>query len=606
MQQSSERGSDGSVDAGRGADAGAGAKKHFVGTVWFWILMVIASIVAICAVAVLADAAVYFNKVHYGVSVYGVDLGGKSKGDASGSITGLVDATQKSPITLKSGDKTWTLLPGDVGTSVDVNGAVSRAMAVTRDNNFAVDVVNRFKLFFDPRDLPLAGIVDQAKLDAWVAGIANDLHQAPSNASLAIKDGAVQVIEGINGQDVDEAALREQLQSLLVSLHTSTVEIPVVVKEPAVKSADNLVAQRQAETMLGSAITLTSHGKSWTLTPAQIASFMYFQTDYQNGVPTLTPRILEGALSNFVGGLAADVNVAPVSASIVSGGGKPKVIAAVTGEALDVAATVKALEAVASQPTGRTLEVTRTVTKPNFSTAEAQAATFNDRLSSYTTRYACPVNRATNVRITTKYATDVFLAPGQQYNFDRQIGPRTEARGYKLAPGITGPNTLEDVLGGGICQVSTTMFNAVFDAGLKVTERHNHSIFINHYPKGRDATVTGGGKNLRFVNDTAHYIWIRGTSDGTTTTISIWGTSDGRKVTSSVGNFYNVQNPSTVTVSDPTLPKGATKVIDAGQTGRQLKTTRVVTAANGAVLHNDTWISTWPMYPKQVAVGTKV
>ena len=106
------------------------------------------------------------------------------------------------------------------------------------------------------------------------------------------------------------------------------------------------------------------------------------------------------------------------------------------------------------------------------------------------------------MRITTQYATNVLLAPGQAYDFDRQIGPRTEARGYKLAPGIVGPNTLEDVLGGGICQVSTTMFNAVFFAGLKVTERHNHSIYISHYPKGRDATVTAGGKNLRFVNDT--------------------------------------------------------------------------------------------------------
>jgi vancomycin resistance protein YoaR len=149
------------------------------------------------------------------------------------------------------------------------------------------------------------------------------------------------------------------------------------------------------------------------------------------------------------------------------------------------------------------------------------------------------------------------------------------------------------------------MFNAAFFAGLKVTERHNHSIFINHYPLGRDATVTAGGKNLRFVNDTDHYIWIRGTSDGITTTISIYGTSDGRKVTYNVGSFYSVKSPTTVTVQDPTLPVGQKKNIDSGQTGRKLKTTRVVTLPNGTVLHRNTWISTWPMYPKQVAVGTK-
>ena len=157
-----------------------------------------------------------------------------------------------------------------------------------------------------------------------------------------------------------------------------------------------------------------------------------------------------------------------------------------------------------------------------------------------------------------------MLAPGQEYNFDKQIGPRTPARGYQLAPGITGPNTLDDVLGGGICQVSTTMFNAVFFAGLKVTERHNHSIFINHYPLGRDATVTGGGKNLRFVNDTGHYVWIEGSSDGITTTITIYGTNDGRKVEYSVGDFTNVRAKTTVKILDPNLRTGKTTVFDPG------------------------------------------
>jgi vancomycin resistance protein YoaR len=581
------------------------SKKRFVGTIWFWIVMAIGAIVAICAIAAVADAAVYFSKVHYGVSVYGVNLAGQTRGDARGSLSRLVNASRTSPITLKSGDKTWTLLPDDVGTAVDVNGAVDRAMAVTRENNLAVDIVNRFELFFDPRDLPLAGVVDQAKLDAFVSSIATELHVTPSNAMLAIENATVKVIADRDGQDVDQAALRNQLQPLLVSLHNATVEVPLVVTKAAVQVHDNQAAQEQVQTMLGSPITLTNHDKSWTLTPAQIASFVDIRMENRNGVPTLAPSINEGELQLYLQSLAPDVKVDPVNASIVSGGGKPKVIAAVTGEALDVTATAKALEAIALEPAGRTLEVTRTVTEPDFTTAEAQAESFNDKLSSYTTKYACPANRATNVRITTQYATDVFLAPGQEYNFDRQIGPRTAARGYKLAPGIVGPNTLEDVLGGGICQVSTTTFNAVFEAGLKVTERHNHSIYINHYPKGRDATVTGGGKNLRFVNDTAHYIWIRGSSDGTTTTITIYGTSDGRKVTSTVGNFYNVKGIGTVTVNDPTMPVGTTKVLDPGQVGRQLKTTRLVVAANGTVLHNDTWISTWQMFPKQVAVGTK-
>ena len=149
------------------------------------------------------------------------------------------------------------------------------------------------------------------------------------------------------------------------------------------------------------------------------------------------------------------------------------------------------------------------------------------------------------------------------------------------------------------------MFNAVGNAGLQITERHNHSLFINHYPLGRDATVTGGGKNLRFKNDTDHYIWIRGSSTGVKTTIIIYGTDDGRKghVTWTVGSFYGVQAMTKVNVADPLMRYGRTSLVQAGQTGRSLKTTRVVTR-NGEVIHNDVWISYWPMYPQTVAVGT--
>jgi len=559
--------------------------------------------VVACAIAVLVDSLLYTDEVHAGVSVYGVDLGGMTKGQATAALARLADSA--GPVTLSSGDKTWPVTPQDAGTTMDVQTAVAQALAVSREGNFFEDVYTRFRLYFESRDLPLNGTVDRAKIDTVLSGIAKELHVTPINAGLAVQSSTVQVIEGLNGQDADTSALGRQMESLFVTLRSATLEVPIVVKEPVVQAADNRAAQEQAQTMIGSSITLTNHERRWTFTPKQLASYLGFRSEGQNGVPTLVPYLSEGRMQLFLRSLAPDVKIDPVDAGFESDGTNVRVIPGINGETLDITATAKALNATALEPTGRTVEVAVTSTDPDFSTAEAEAEHFDDRLSSYTTKYVCPPNRATNVRITTKYATNVFLAPGQQYNFDRQIGARTEARGYKLAPGIVGPNTLEDVLGGGICQVSTTMFNAVFEAGLKVTERHNHSIYISHYPKGRDATVSGGGKNLRFVNDTDHYIWIRGSSDGITTTISIYGTSDGRKFTYSVGNFYNVKSAGTVTINDPTMAVGTTKVIDGGQTGRQLKTVRIVTLPDGTVLHNNTWISTWPAYPKTIAVGTK-
>jgi vancomycin resistance protein YoaR len=342
------------------------------------------------------------------------------------------------------------------------------------------------------------------------------------------------------------------------------VEIPLIVKEPDVNVDDNKAAEQSAQSMMSAPITLTSHDKTWTIVPQQLTSWLDFLAVYRGDIPSFVPYLSEGRMLAFLDSVAADVNHEPVDAGFKIADGKPVVVPSATGETLDPTATAKALNA-AAKSTDRTVEVTVTVTEPEFTTADAEATTFADELSNFTTEYWGSANRQVNVRLTTKYATDVFLAPGQEYNFDEQIGPRTPKRGYLKAPGIDEHKKMVMQYGGGICQVSTTMFNAAFFAGLKVTERHNHSLYINHYPLGRDATVTGGGKNLRFVNDTDHHIWIRGISDGVTTTLSIYGTSDGRQVT------YTTQ----------------------GSAGSYVKVVREVTLPDGTLLHDDEFESVW-------------
>jgi vancomycin resistance protein YoaR len=580
-------------------------KKRLTRTWWFWLLIAVCIVVVAGVAAVVADQLVYYDEVHAGVSVYGMDLGGMTEQQATAALAKMVGAKSGS-VTLNGVGKTWTVTPADAGRTIDVQGAVAAALAVSHEGNFFHRVGTCFELYWHHRDLPLTRAVDTAKLETLVDRIALELHVTPINAQLTVENGSIKVIQGVTGRDVDTATLVNRLVPLFVNLKTANVDVPLVAKEPVVQVEDNQPALAQAKIMISTPITLTNHDKSWTLSPVQLISWLDFRTEDTNGIPKTIPYLVEGRMTSYISSLAPDVHRDPTDAGFKSDDrATPQVIPGVEGEQLDVTGTATGIATVAEKATGRTLEVAITKIEPDFSTADAQDTKFT-QLSTFSTTYACPANRQTNVKLATKYSTNVFLAPGQELNFDKQIGPRIASRGWQLAPGITGPNTLEDVLGGGICQVSTTMFNAVFFAGLKVTERHNHSIFINHYPLGRDATVTGGGKNLRFVNDTDHYIWVRGSSTGVTTTISIWGTSDGRKVSYSVGKFYNVRGPSTVKVNDPTLPVGQTKVIDQGQTGRQLKTTRLVTMPDGTVLHNDTWISTWPMYPTSVAVGTKV
>ena len=458
-------------------------------------------------------------------AINGQDVSGMTPEEATAQVDETVETVQQNSITLTADGKTWEIMPEDMGTHMDVSGAVAQAMEVSREGNIFSDLGRRLKLYFSDVDIPLVGTIDDEMADEKLAEIAAEIEVDPVNASLSIENDDIKVVDDQPGKAVDVDALREELRGLLTTMHATEVAIPVTEVAPEVTSEDNAEAVALAETMIGAPITLTSGDKKWTVSPKQIVSYMAFKTETENGVDTLVPYLDATKMEPLFASIADEVATEPVSATFKSDGEKAWVVPGVLGAKLDPAKTAAAISQASTETTGRSVEVGVSTTEPELTTEEAEAMGIKDLLASYTTPpYAGTANRQVNVRITTEYASDVMLAPGDVYNFDKQIGPRTAARGYKTAPGIVGPGKLEDVFGGGICQVSTTLFNAVFFAGLEVVERHNHSIYIDHYPKGRDATVTAGGKNLRFRNDTDHYIWIRGNSDGVTTTFNIYGT----------------------------------------------------------------------------------
>lgn len=567
------------------------------------VLMAACAVLFLLLAGALIDSALYYNKIHAGVTISGRHMSGLTNDEATATLTRLVEEAAQNPITLRSGANTWRIMPGDVGTRIDVQGAVSEAMDVSRRSNFVVDLFCRFSLYFVDRDVALQGTLDDVKLDELLDTIGQEIDVPPVDPGLIVDGAKVQVVEGQSGHVVDRDALRAQLRGLLLSLHATELEIPMVVKEPSMKVEDTQEAVAKAQLMISDPVALTEGDHSWSLTPEQIAAYMDFDSEDRDGVATLVPYLSAEKLSPFLEEVADVVDREPVNATFKGDGTQAWVVPAVPGRALDHEGTALALTAATLKSTGRTAQAAFKVVEPARTTEEAEAMGITDVLGEYTTSWEGSADRQTNVRITTKYASNVLLAPGEIYDFDKQIGPRTEERGYKMAPGIT-KGELEDQLGGGICQVSTTLFNAALEAGIEIIERHNHSIYIEHYPKGRDATVSAGGPNLRFRNDTQHYILVRGVSDGITTKFVIYGTDEGRSVSFKTSEFYDVVERTDVTIPDSSLRPGATLIKSPGQDGQSIKVVRTVKAKDGSVIRKDVFVSTWKMMPRQIEVGT--
>ena len=580
------------------------SKKRRRGRRRLRILIAVACVIALVGLVALIDSALYYNKVHAGVTISGHPVGGMTRDEAIAAVIRLVKQAQDEPITLTSGEKSWDVMPGDVGTKIDVTGAVASAMEASRESNFVVDMARRVRLLFSDKDIPLQGTVDSELMDEVLAEVAKEVDMPPVNAGLSIDGTTVRVVEGQKGRVVDQASVREQLKALLFTLHATELPVPMVLKEPEIQAEDSEGAVAQAKTMISAKIALKDGDNKWTLTPEQIGAYMDFSTEDRNGVSTLVPYLSAEKMDPYFDKIDDKVNRKAANATWSSDGQQAWVVAAVNGRALDAEATAEALTAAALKVSGRTAEAVVTATQPERTTEEAESLGIHDKLGGFTTEWEGTPDRQVNVRITTEYANNVLLAPGEVYDFDKQVGPRTEKRGYKLAHGITGPGKLEDVLGGGICQVSTTLFNAAFFAGLEIVERKNHSIYIDHYPKGRDATVSAESPNMRFRNDTDHYILVRGASNGITTTFNIYGTDDGRTVSYKTGEFYNVEKMQVIKYDASWLGPGTTYIRMAGQEGKEIKVVRTVKAKDGTVIHKDTFLSKWKMIPQEVEVGT--
>ena len=173
---------------------------------------------------------------------------------------------------------------------------------------------------------------------------------------------------------------------------------------------------------------------------------------------------------------------------------------------------------------------------------------------------AASPNRIHNVELVAHLIDGKLIAPGATFSFNEATGDRTAAKGFLEAPVIIN-GELSTGLGGGVCQVSTTVFNAAYEAGLPITARTNHALYISHYPLGRDATVDYPDIDLKFVNDTDHWLLLRTFVGSSSLVVTLYGAPQHRRVVTEHGAAAQVVAPAPVQRKlDPSLAPGTSVV----------------------------------------------
>lgn len=258
-----------------------------------------------------------------------------------------------------------------------------------------------------------------------------------------------------------------------------------------------------------------------------------------------------------------------------------------------------------------TFEVPAIALKPEITTEEANSFGIVEEIGSGTSLFYHSIpNRIHNVKLAASRVSGILVKPGEEFSFVKHLGDVSRTTGYATAYVIqNGRTVLGD--GGGVCQVSTTLFRAILNSGLPITERHAHSYRVSYYeedsPPGLDATVFYPSVDLKFVNDTGNYILIQSTIDteALRLTYTLYGKKDGRTVNITkpvVSGFASA--PAPLYQDDPTLPKGTTKQVDFAASGATASFQRVVKDKNGKIVTDEKYVSKYSPWRAVFLVGT--
>ncbi len=272
------------------------------------------------------------------------------------------------------------------------------------------------------------------------------------------------------------------------------------------------------------------------------------------------------------------------------------------GLTLDKKAAYAAVQQAVRTGVG-SVELPVTVDKATVTATDLRS--INGLLAEYTTRFKVyQRDRTMNLKIAAKAINGSIVKPGEVLSYNAIVGERAAERGYRNAP-IFVKGKVEPGLGGGVCQVSSTLYNAVLLAGLKINERYHHSRVVVYVPAGRDATVAYGSRDLKFTNSLRNPIYIGSSVQGSHLRIAIFGSREDRtgvKVWSSASRYGTAK--SAVTIDDPTLKPGKRKVTDKGTRGVSAVVHRSITAG-GKTVTEVVSRDIYPAQPKLISVGPR-
>ncbi|MFK0219718.1 VanW family protein [Streptomyces vinaceus] len=486
-----------------------------------------------------------------GTKVRGVDIGGLSRAEAGRRLERELGPAAAAPLGLRIGDRAERAEPAALGLSLDTAATAARA---ARSGSDPVSVISRLFASGDPDVRPVVRL-DEKKARAALDGIGEKAGQEVREGAVTFEKGKAKAVPPVAGTALDIDRALAVLREAYPRPGGDPLELPVRRTEPRIGQQETDRALKElAEPAVSAPVTLTADGERIPVGPALLARHLSLKDD---GTGRLAPALDAKALladPAFADPLRRAVP-RPAEAKLrLDGSGQ--VAVAEEGRAgrqiSEQALTAAVLPLLkGSGPAARTGEVATEPVRPRLTRDTAGQLGIKEKMSSFTVRFEPAAYRTTNIGRAAQLIDGSLVLPGETWSFNRTVGERTKENGF-VDGLIINNGQYEKASGGGVSAVATTVFNAMFFAGVKPVEYGAHSFYIERYPEGREATVAWGSLDLRFANDSGKALYIQAEATDTSVTITFLGTKRYEEIRATQGPRTNVKQPATRTDNGPT------------------------------------------------------
>lgn len=586
-------------------------KRQFIFILIFGFLLALAALFAI----VMGFEAKHENAIFPGVSVNGTDLSGLTVGQAVVKLNnGGLTYPKQGQIFFTDGDSRWAFNPGQLGYTFEPISAVEQAFQVGRGQGLLADLSGQFLAMRSGVNIDPSVVYDQRVTYAMLQEIARQIDKPMMEAAITLDGTDVKVSQGQVGRKVDIPATLKKLEPLFLTQTSGTV--PLVIEETAPVIMDVQATADLAKSILSQDFTIQPADPNfgagpWVIKARDLASLLQLERNTDNGNAGYRLSLNRQSLLNYLGSIAPSLLVEPVNARMYFNDERREIEViqnAVVGKSLNLEQSVdqiiQQLQAGQHEAT-LVMQDLQPEVRDDSTAASLGITELIHEESSYF--YGSSPDRLQNIRTAAASFYGVMVAPGEVFSMAKYLTDISLENGYAEAIIIVGDQSVRGV-GGGVCQVSTTLFRTAFFAGFPIVERYPHAYRVSYYEQdengwvntnyaGLDATVYVPVVDFKFRNDTPYWILMETYATDYSLTWKFYSTSDGRSVDWTTTGITNVtQPPEPIYREDPTLPTGTIKQVDWAVNGASVSVQRTV-YKDGAVYFTDTINTTYVPWP---------